>query len=199
MNFFAVCYKNTSHIDASCCFLTGIFFFFFSRACQGCRAPAPRRGRARLMESLSWGSVPCAACCKRMARVCWPCSLLHGMQPTAWHAPCCTACICAQPVSMQRPGDLQTQTTSLSAGMSPGANEIFMSQGIQGLGCKERQSFSREDELEGNILLESTLLESIACRRGWRMILLPWSEAPAPSWKVKCFLTCPHGAVLRSS
>lgn len=27
------------------------------------------------------------------------------------------------------------------------------------------------------------------------MISLSWSKAPAPSWKAKHFLTCPHGAV----
>lgn len=95
------------------------------------------------------------------------------MHPAAQHASCCKACpplqaahpvsatlvrYCAQPVSVQRPGNLEPQITSLSAGKSPGANEIFMSQGIQGLRCKERNCFYREDELEGNILLESMLL-----------------------------------------
>lgn len=103
MNFFAVCYKNTSHIDASCCFLTGIFFFFFFRACQGCRAPAPRRGRARLMESLSWGSVPCAACCKGWpgcagrAPCCMACNPLHGMHPAAQLASAPSLCPCNAP------------------------------------------------------------------------------------------------------
>lgn len=200
-NYEFLCRLLQKHLPHRCKLLLSDwhFFFFLFQGLSGlpCTSTEARPGKADGEPFLGLRALCCML--QRMARVCWPCSLLHGMRPTARHAPCCTACICAQPVPMQRPGDLRTQITSLSAGKSPGANEIFMRQGIQGLGCKERQSFCREDELEGNILLESTLLESIACRRGWRMISLPWSEAPEPSCKVKHFLTCPHDAVLRSS